>query len=124
VIKIFKLLLTILVLTGMPQSIAHAGNKRLVFSTNKVLSIRLAPHRPVRSFQRKNRPLYRLAQSSNRYISPSAALRAAQRAAPGSKGLGVRYNRNRQGYDVKLRTRRSVRRVFVDGKTGRVRRRP
>lgn len=120
-IKKLKLLLIILVLASIPQSAAYAGNKRFKHVANKVFSIRMKQQRPVRAY-RPNRQKFRLAQSRERKISPSAALRAAQRAAPGSKGLGVRYNRNQRGYVVKLRTRNSVRNVIVDGRTGRVRR--
>ena len=123
-IKKLKLLLIILVLASIPQNAAQAGGKRYFQAAQKVFSIRMKPQRPVRAYQPR-RSQYRLTQSyqsRERKISPSAALRAAQRAAPGSKGLGVRYNRNQRGYVVKLRTRSSVRNVIVDGRTGRVRR--
>lgn len=62
----------------------------------------------------------RLAQSAGRRVSPSAALLAAVRAWPGSKGLGVRYLPGRGGYLVTLKTRGRVHRVFVDARSGRV----
>ena len=127
--NLLKGLLVILVLASISQNAAHAGKKRFGLSVNRGFSIQLSGQiarqkygqRPVRSFQRKKQRL-RLVQNSNRRISPSAALRAAQRASPGSQGLGVRYMRGRKGYIVKLKTRGSVRSVFVDARTGRVRR--
>ena len=121
--KIFKGFLVFLLLAGVWQNAAQAGKKRFGLSVNRAFPIRIAPQRPVGHFKlKRNRQVYRLAQSSYQRISPSAALRAAQRASPGSRGLGVRYMRKRQGYVVKLRTRKSIRKVFVDGRTGRVRR--
>ena len=58
-----------------------------------------------------------------RVISPSTALRAAMNSSPGSQGLGVRYLQRLRGYIVRLRSGGRIHQVFVDGRTGRVRRR-
>jgi hypothetical protein len=58
-----------------------------------------------------------------RVISPTRALRAAMNSSPGSQGLGVRYLQRLRGYIVRLRSGGRIHQVFVDGRTGRVRRR-
>jgi len=123
VTKILKALLVFVVIAGVSHNAAQAGKKRFGLSVNHAFPVRIAPQRPADHYRLTHKKqMYRLAQSSNRRISPSAALRAAQRTSPGSRGLGVRYMNSRQGYVVKLRTRNSIRKVFVDGRTGRVRR--
>jgi hypothetical protein len=61
------------------------------------------------------------AGGANQLIPPSAALQAAMRYAPGSKGLGVRLLQGpRLMYAVKLKTGDRVRRVLIDARTGQV----
>jgi hypothetical protein len=71
----------------------------------------------VQSYQ----PGKKKARSGNKMIPPSAALQAALRYAPGSKGLGVRLLQGpRLMYAVKLKTGDRIRRVLIDARTGQV----
>ncbi len=119
--KLIKMIFAVLVIGSFSQTAAQAGSKQLKLFGNGTVSIGISQHKSANSFQ-KIKPRIRLAQSSGRKISPSAALRAARRVVPGSQGLGVRYMPRRQGYVVTLKTRGRIRRVFVDARTGRVRR--
>ena len=122
-IKLVKKLLVMLILLGISPYGASATIKhnRYIPGVNKIFSI-VRQTTPLQRKKLKTLQRTRLAQSAERKISPSAALRAAQRTSPGSRGLGVRYMRGKRGYIVKLKTRGGVLRVFVDARTGRVRR--
>jgi len=122
VTKLYKYLFVGLVFWTIAPVVASAGTKHNSY-TPVAIQAALAVN-PSASYKRRKArlPKIRLAQNSGQRISPSAALRAAQRVAPGSRGLGVRYVQGRKGYIVKLKTRGGVLRVFVDARTGRVRR--
>ncbi len=122
VTKLYKYLLVALVFLTIVPIGANAGNKYRSFEPGALKAV-LATQSAT-SFKKRNVKVrrIRLAQSSNQRISPSAALRAAQRAAPGSRGLGVRYDGARRRYVVTLKTRGRKLRVYVDARTGRVRR--
>lgn len=113
--KLVKVLLLLFAIGGLSQNTAQAGAS----SVESLVSMALTSQSSSSSFQ-QFQPRFRLAQNSGRRISPSAALRAAKRAAPGSQGLGVRFLPRRQGYLVTLKTRGRIRRVFVNARTGRV----
>jgi len=119
VTNLIKILLVVLAVDWFLPIEAQAGNNRLSFTANGSVSKVYNRRKPANSFK-QFKPRIRLAQSNGRKIPPSAALRAAKRAAPGSQGLGVRYLPRRRGYVVTLKTRGKIRRVFVDGRTGRV----
>jgi len=109
----------VLAITGFSHTAAQAKSDGAVYSMNGLISVAKFQQNSTKFVQQRTQRI-RLAQSSGRRISPSAALRAAKRVAPGSKGLGVRFLPARRGYVVTLKTRGRVRRVFVDAKTGRV----
>lgn len=110
-----KVLVVLFAMASLSQNVTQAAS----FSAKGLISIALTNQSSTKVFQ-QFRPRIRLAQSSGRRISPSAALRAAKRVAPGSQGLGVRFMPSRQGYVVTLKTRGRIRRVFVNARTGRV----
>ncbi len=118
--KIIKILLFVLAIGSFAQNTALAGSNRSVLSDIDGVASTIAEENFVSAVQQS--PTIRLAQYSGGRISPSAALRAAKRTAPGSQGLGVRYMPRLRGYVVTLKTRGRIRRVFVDARTGRVRR--
>ncbi|HFC04387.1 MAG TPA: hypothetical protein ENJ55_01660 [Rhizobiales bacterium] len=124
--NLIKMALVLLVTVGVFPIAAQAAGKQPTgngkFANSVVMSTRVLDDNVVAPLAQTT-SIIRLAQysgSSGRRISPSAALRAARRVAPGSQGLGVRYMPNRQAYVVTLKTRGRIRRVWVDARTGRV----
>lgn len=112
--KLIKSFLVALAIVGISQNMAQAKTGKPAYSVNGQVTSRDTGN----SVQHNSQ--IRLVQSTRPRVSPSAALRAAKRVAPGSKGLGVRFMPRQRGYVVTLKTRGRIRRVFVDGRTGRV----
>lgn len=62
-------------------------------------------------------------QARRKRMSPRDAVRAVTRQSPRSRVLGVEYLKRRKGYSVRVRNRGGLRKVFIDARTGRIRRR-
>lgn len=119
-IKILKAIFLALILVSISHNFtdtAEARSKHFKsFRGHFMPNLRTAQPRSKQHSRYQRRVI--IAQSQGRIISPTAAVRAAMRVAPGSKVVGVQ--RNRRGYVIRLRKRGKLRRVTVDGRTGRV----
>ncbi len=62
-------------------------------------------------------------QARRKRMSPGDAVRAVRKQSPRGRVLGIEYLKRRKGYSVRVRNRGGLRKVFIDARTGRIRRR-